>query len=394
MPSATELRFGKEAWRTLTREVRRPACNDRLSGCRAGGPDGASRETMEFGLCGNLMTASFDIFCHHGGRLEEAMKAFPAAPQPWLDLSTGINPHPWPVQPVDTVAWRRLPEPADISWLEKKASEFFGCHSDFIAAVSGAETALRLLPFALKAQTVAIVSPTYGSHEASWFNAGVDIRPIAADKTASERSDVLVVVNPNNPDGHIFERQFLLDLGKARANDGLWTVIDESFIDPTPELSIADELPNRTIVLRSFGKFFGLPGLRLGFAIAHPDIVSRLRHLTGDWPLNQQALATGIGAYGDIGWQRRMRDRLREDMPQLEDMLASAGFARIGGTSLFTLQQSPIAGQWFKALAGKGVLTRPFAADPHRLRFGLPDEAGLERLEAALHSGPAIEAGS
>ncbi len=333
------------------------------------------------------MKASYSAFYHHGGRIGDAREAFPSASQPWIDLSTGINPHPWSSLPAMTEENRFLPDPSVLRDLETAAAMAFAADPSGIITFPGAESALRLLPFFLKCRSAGIVSPTYGSHEAAWYQAGADIRLLPSSAVETDDSEALVIVNPNNPDGRAFDRQLLLDIGKTRSSRGLWTIIDESFVDPIPELSVADEVTGRTIVIRSFGKFFGLPGLRLGFLLAHPEIAAELRHLTGDWPVSQQALITGLAAYRDLGWQQAMRQRLAADIRRLETLLTGAGFRRIGGTPLFTLMHSEQAADWFVALARSGILTRPFSFDRNRLRFGIPDGSGWERLEQVLERG-------
>jgi len=203
----------------------------------------------------------------HGGRLREAMAAFPDAPRPWLDLSTGINPEPWSGQRAPADALRRLPDPLELAELEAVAARAFGvADPGRVVATSGAEAALRLLPGLIGGGQVALLAPIYGGHAESWVASPPNF--IASlDDPGAVRADVLVLVNPNNPDGRRIERGVLAALAAERSDAGRWTVVDESFGEVAPELSVADLEIDRLVILRSFGKFYGLPGVRLGFLI-------------------------------------------------------------------------------------------------------------------------------
>jgi cobalamin biosynthetic protein CobC len=316
------------------------------------------------------------VFRHHGGRLSDARAAWPDAPQPWLDLSTGINPQPWRGKtPHDP---RRLPDPADLAALQATAARAFGVDPSRVAATAGAEAALRLLPRLLNAKTVAIVSPTYGAHADAWAQAGVTVQAIEPDALSDVETDAAVVVNPNNPDGRI------LPASAMGARSRGWLIVDESFADATPKSSIEHRIDDRLIVLRSFGKFYGLAGVRLGFIIAPPEFAAKVRAAQGDWPISAQAIAYGRAAYADTAWADRTRARLRRDAARLDKLLTRRGFAVTGDCPLFRLAHTPNAQRWFEALCAQGVLVRPFDHTPDALRFGLPSAKGWGKLEAAL----------
>lgn len=314
-------------------------------------------------------------FLRHGGRLAAARAAFPEAPAPWLDLSTGINPRPWKGARASLTSLARLPDPEETAALEAAAARAFGVDPDRVAAIPGAEAGLRVLPRVTGARSVAIVSPTYGGHAEAWRLAGAKVETIGHDALASTAAEAAVVVNPNNPDG---ARLTDLDPGDR------WLIVDESFVETDPELSIAHRAHGRTIVLRSFGKFYGLPGLRLGFVIADPGLAARVAAQFGDWPVSAEAIAMGTPAYADQDWRERTALRLAKDAARLDEMLVAAGFEIVGGTSLFRLAAAPDASRRFIGLARRGVLTRPFPDQPTWLRFGLPKPKDWPRLKAAL----------
>jgi cobalamin biosynthetic protein CobC len=317
--------------------------------------------------------AALDAFSRHGGRLAAAAAAFPAAPQPWVDLSTGINPRPYPAPAASRSARARLPDPESLRALEAAAAAAFGAPAERVTAVPGSETAIRLLPDLLGVRRVAIAPDTYGGHAEAWRAAGAEV--------VEERDDAQarVVVNPNNPDGRTTSADDLLASATSR-----WTIVDEAFVETTPKLSVAAQAGGRLIVLRSFGKFFGLAGLRLGFVVADASITARLRAKLGDWPLSADAIAAGQAAYADAAWTDRTRRRLTRDAARLDGLLTGAGLEPLGGTSLFRLARAPNARSMFLRLARAGILCRPFEA-PDLLRFGLPGRpAEWARLAEAL----------
>jgi len=317
--------------------------------------------------------AALDVFHRHGGRIAAARTAFPDAPQPWLDLSTGINPRPFPARPPSLAERARLPDPEAVQALETLAAGVFGAPAERVCAVPGTDVAIRLLPRLLGVARVAIAAQTYGGHAESWRAAGAEIVRTTDD------AEAWVVVNPNNPDGAITAPDAL-----RRSAETRWTLVDEAFVEMAPHASLAAEAGGRLVVLRSFGKFYGLPGVRLGFVIADPELIAAMRAMLGDWPIAAGALAAGLEAYADRGWAQRTRRRLARDAAKLDRTLAAAGLAPAGGTDLFRLVEAPAATRIFERLAQAGVLCRPFVGTS-RLRFGLPGRpADFHRLSAAL----------
>ena len=323
-------------------------------------------------------------FHRHGGRLAAARRAFPDAPSPWLDLSTGINPRPWSGPRATVEDLGRLPDPEMLAALEAAAAEAFGTSPERVAAVPGAEAGLRALPRLTGAGRVGIVSPTYGGHAEAWAAAGIPVQALAFGEFQTCDAEAVLLVNPNNPDGVQVEPDRLVQLARRRSAAGRWLVVDESFVEATPGLSVADERAPGLVVLRSFGKFYGLAGVRLGFVVGAPELIGRVRGQFGDWPVAAEALAAGTAAYADAVWRATTLERLTEDAARLDRLLTTSGFEVLGGSPLFRLARATDAGRRFDALCRAGILTRPFSDAPTWLRFGLPDGAGWSRLEAAL----------
>lgn len=310
----------------------------------------------------------------HGGQTAAAARLYPAAPRPWLDLSTGISPWAWPVPEIKPRLWQALPCPAALQQLEFAAARVFGMNgTEQIAAVPGSDIAIRLLARLLRAERVAIVGQSYAGYRVAWPEA----RMLPFDKARD--ADLMVCANPNNPDGAVIESRKLQRLRNLR-------IIDEAFADAMPEISM---LPHRNgaIVLRSFGKFFGLAGVRLGFVVANKPVIRELRDLLGDWPISGPAAAIGTAAYCDRAWQNLQRHRLVRGSARLAALLSGHGFDDLGGTANFRLCLAADAPSLFTHLCRAGILVRPFADRPDRLRFGIPGtDADWARLDAALQA--------
>jgi len=329
----------------------------------------------------------------HGGRLSVARKAYPNAPEPWIDLSTGINPHPFPAPRASAAERSRLPQIDEITELERRAAIAFGAEEECVIAAPGTEVILRLLPRLWPIHVAFVLAPTYSSHADAWEGSGARVRMISHEHLSAacdEPRSALVIVNPNNPDGRILAPALLRSLHDALARcDGV-LIVDEAFVEVTPGASVArlaGKTCSRMIVLRSFGKFYGLAGLRLGFVIAAAEIAFRLRQLWGDWPISADAIAAGAAAYADPTWAEHARARLTRASERLDRLLTRAGFDVAGGTALYRLARARDAQARFRALLNAGILTRPFGYDPSLLRLGLPKTASdWRRLAAALES--------
>ena len=310
----------------------------------------------------------------HGGQTGAAARLYPAAPHPWLDLSTGISPWAYPTGRIAPPLWQELPSRDAIQGLETAAAEAFGVSdADQIAAVPGSDIAIRLLPSILPAERVAIVGRGYSGYRAAWPGA----RICPWDEAC--RADLLICANPNNPDGAVIPPRHIRQLSTRR-------VVDEAFADAMPGTSI---LPDRlgAVVLRSFGKFFGLAGVRLGFVIADAPLIRQLRGLLGDWPVSGPAIAIGTAAYRDREWQSLQRERLAEGSARLAALLLDQGLDDVAGTANFRLCETPDSPGLFAHLCKAGILTRPFSDRPGQIRLGIPGpKTDWTRLEAALQS--------
>jgi cobalamin biosynthetic protein CobC len=321
----------------------------------------------------------------HGGGLEAAKRHFGASKDgsDWIDLSTGINPHPWPGAADMAFDWQRLPEPEALTQLEAVAASFFGVDSRHVCAVPGSEIGLRLTGALIDGPT-RHVAPSYRTH--SEMIAG----SVSIELEATRSHDgTLILANPNNPDGRVIGAESMQALLARRGSDD-WLLVDEAFADADPGASMVQSVDDgaRLVVFRSFGKFFGLAGVRLGFVLAPQAILAALRARLGAWPLSAAAIAIGTAAYADRDWIVATRRQLPAEADALGALLVRQGYRPTGDCPLFRLIEVDDAQALFERLARRAILTRPFADRPHWLRIGLPADADARaRLEAALADG-------
>ncbi|AWB19795.1 threonine-phosphate decarboxylase [Methylobacterium currus] len=318
----------------------------------------------------------------HGGDLDEARRLFPQAPEPWIDLSTGINPIPYPWPALDASAFTRLPARTDLASLEAAAAQAYGARPAHVAAAPGTQALIDLIPRLRPPGRVAVVGPTYAEHAASWARAGHSVATVP-DLTAE--ADIGVVVNPNNPDGRVMPARDLAAAAARLAERGGWLVVDEAFADLEPVESLCGTPPPGCLVLRSFGKTYGLAGLRLGFAVAGEPLIGTVRRAIGPWAVSGPAIAVGRRALADAAWRREAAEARGRDAARLDGLLKSAGGRIVGGTTLFRTADFADGPSLFTHLGRAGIFVRRFEAAPARLRLGLPpDEAAWTRLAASL----------
>jgi cobalamin biosynthetic protein CobC len=321
----------------------------------------------------------------HGGMLSAAEALFPDAPMPLLDLSTGINPVPYPLVAAPATASTRLPDEADLAAIQRVAGIAYGTNGpDEVAAFPGTQMLISLLPHLLPhpGARVGVLVPTYNEYAASWRAAGHQVIE-TEDFAALAACDIAVLCNPNNPDGARHGRAALLRL----ADQVKLLVVDEAFADLEPEVeSLAARLSHPSLlILRSFGKTYGLAGLRLGFALTNAERAARLRRAIGPWAISGAALAAGLQALPDAAWRAESITRLDADIARLDTMLGKYYAELLGGTRLFRLYRHIDATRLWHRLGAHGILTRRFGDQPEWLRFGLPGrESEWVRLARAL----------
>jgi cobalamin biosynthetic protein CobC len=316
----------------------------------------------------------------HGGNLDLARQRFGGRLEDWIDLSTGINRQPYPVGEISLRAWSALPSRSEIEALHQAAQHTYRTRAP-VVALGGAQAAIQLLPQLAPSGRARILAPTYNEYAAVLSAAGWDVGEVA-ELDALAGADLAIVANPNNPDGRSFAPKDLLALLPRVGR----LVVDESFADAVPELSLAPEC-NRPglLVLRSFGKFYGLAGLRLGFALGDAADIAKLAAMSGPWPVSGAAIAIGCRALCDDAWAEANSARLARDCVRLDLLAQTQGWRLVGGTPLFRLYATPDA-LFAQERLGRGqIWSRVFASEPAWLRLGLPgDESEWSRLVELL----------
>lgn len=312
----------------------------------------------------------------HGGGIDAARARWGGTRADWLDLSTGINPVPYPLPDLPPDAWTALPDTGAEARLVTAARRFWSVPGALaILPTPGASAPIARMPSLLEAGgTVHIPEPTYNEHSAAFRGAGFHVTDHSEAPLAAT-----VLVHPNNPDGRLWKADDLPEKGLL--------VLDESFCDVAPEASLLPHAVQRprTLVLKSFGKFWGLAGLRLGFVIGPPELLAPLREAIGPWAVSGPALAIGAAALADLDWAAATRARLAEEAVRLDKLMAGADAEVAGGTPLFRLYRTANAAAMQERLARGRVWSRRFPYSESWLRLGLPGSAaGWRQLEAAL----------
>lgn len=320
----------------------------------------------------------------HGGNLDAARARYGAGD--WIDLSTGINRVPWPVPDLPARAWTDLPTAADKAALMDVARAAFGTAAQGLAT-AGAQAAIQMIPHLLPRGRARVLAPTYNEHAACLRAAGWAVDEVRSTDDL-RGADLAVVVNPNNPDGRRHDPKAL----RALAGQVGRLVVDESFADADPALSLSLSLAAKAggplIVLRSFGKFWGLAGVRLGFLFADADIVAKAEAMAGPWPVSGPAIEIGRRALADTAWHAATCARLEGDAARMDALAQGAGWQLAGGTVLFRSYLTPDAAAAQDRLARSQIWSRIFPWSVRWLRLGLPGSAAeWDRVSAALRDG-------
>ena len=345
----------------------------------------------------------------HGGDLTQAIARTGIPAADWLDLSTGINPRPYPVPQISSDAWQRLPSAAALDDLLTAARAYYNVPDGVsLIAAPGTQSLIQLLPQIIPEGAVAVVGPTYGPHttiwnpersvdlsgatssgirNTGWVVQGRRVTQIADFSLLPENAKIAIVTNPNNPGCKVTTIATLHAAAETMAQRHGYLIIDEAFADIDPTISFVDNagLEMSVIILRSFGKFFGLAGIRLGFLIASPLVACRFADKLGEWAVPGPAIEIGTAALTNTAWQTEARTWIASAADDLASVLETAGLTLLGNVGLFCLAEHPDAGEVHEGLAEMGIWCRKFDYAPTWLRFGLPGSPEeLNRLRMAL----------
>jgi len=330
----------------------------------------------------------------HGGNLGEAIVRYQRPREDWLDLSTGINPNGYPVPMPPASVWRDLPDAFDD--LRDVAAQYYGAPVQAVVPCAGSQAVIRALPALLPPGRVAVASLTYSEYAPAFAQAGHTLVPWLGPEAGLPDVDYLVWVNPDNPTTRCVSRQTLSRWQGLLVERGGMLIVDEAFADVSPYASMTCHAgEDGLVLLRSVGKFFGLAGIRAGFALCPQGVATRLAERLGAWTVSGPARFAVRTALRDTAWQAATRVRLEKDGERLLALLRGRGWPA-QGTPLFAWTPHAMAPRWHAQLAAQGIWTRLFEARPiavakgetrtlPSLRLGLPSTEGeWQRLQLAL----------
>lgn len=324
----------------------------------------------------------------HGGNIDEAALEFSVPKENWIDLSTGINPYAYPLENLSERIWQVLPEKGALEALKEAATQCYGlAKAEHVLPVAGTQALLQVLPHLFeKPKRVRVLGPTYKEHAACWARAGHDVREIDDLVKARQDSDILIIVSPNNPTGRIIAPEMLLELAQEKAQQDGLLIVDGAFMDVDPQSDISSWTGLKGLmILRSFGKFYGLAGLRLGFALCEGEINERLTHGLGPWSVSGPALEIGRRALLDRDWQNKTKAELANRAARLDDILNQNSVTVKGGCSLFRFCKLKGVNDFYRFMGREGVLIRTFDDVADHVRIGLPgNERDWQKLADVL----------
>ena len=318
----------------------------------------------------------------HGGNLAAAAKQYSIPLENWLDLSTGLNPNGYPIANIPASVWQKLP--LDDDGLVEAACAYYGCQ--FALPTAGSQAALQALPQLRTVSKVAMPRLMYQEHATAWQHYGHEVIKfeVYPDENTIQRADVVLLCNPNNPTATQFSTAELLGWHAQLAKHDGWLIVDEAFIDVTPEHSIAKHAHLKGLfVLRSLGKFFGLAGARVGFLLGAQQMLLNAQEEIGPWSITGPSRLIAKQALLDQSWQEAARLQLPKSSLRLAELLTKYGLKPTAGTAFFQFVHTSKAPLLQHQFAQEGGLLRLFNEVP-ALRFGLPPDDGWDRLELVL----------
>lgn len=327
----------------------------------------------------------------HGGQLTRIAKQYQIPEENWLDLSTGIAPFSYPIPDIPAKYWQQLPTISD---------SFITVAKNYYNAIdcwplAGSQQLIEKLPqlWADKQTNqekhVYLPRVGYKEHQHAWKKAGYQVHFYQQNLPCEmERNSAVVVINPNNPLTDIFTIEQLTNLEKLCKQQSALLIIDEAFADIfSPEFSFVDQITNATrnvLVLRSFGKFFGLAGLRIGFVCSTPDWCKTIKKSIGPWSVNGPALYIAQLALEDRQWQHKQKQRLKSQSHKMQRLLKRVlPITHIESNALFItvfVNNAPVI---YQRLCQQAIYVR-LTDENDALRFGIADELQFQRLSTLL----------
>ena len=261
----------------------------------------------------------------HGGNIYEAARELECRPTEVVDFSASINPlgpspHVWKAIASSTHLLSHYPDP-DCWDLRRALATFWRIDPGHLVIGNGSTELIDALPRALGIHRLLVVQPTFSEYAAAMTRAGGQVlslyanrndhysipmdrlhRAIEAGRSAGRSFDAVVLCHPNSPTGQACTGEEMVRLAKVAERQGRWLIIDESFADYCPDRSIVRRarLWPHVLVLRSMTKFYGLPGLRVGYAVSARTTIRRLQQQLPPWSVSVMGQVAAVAALDDV----------------------------------------------------------------------------------------------
>lgn len=360
------------------------------------------------------MSGIIEVF-GHGGDVETAASRFGGSPEDFLDFSANINPLGPPKDVLKALeqgmrAILRYPDPAHRTF-KSLLGERLGLSEEYISIGNGAAESMALILLGLSPRKVGTVEPGFseyrslskqfgaemhhvlGKEELEWRAAPEDIERLM------EQVDLLFLGQPNNPNGVQYPVEVLQRLARHAEKTDTVLVIDEAFMDFIPETqrqSLASRLQvyPQVIIIRSMTKFYAVPGLRLGYAMARPDLIRAMTEKQVTWSVNGLALIAGEACLSSgEAFERETLEQVALEREKLASGLEACGCEVTRGEANFLLARVPqpwTASTIQAALGERGILIRSCAMYPglgdRHIRLAVKDAKSNLRLVNEMRS--------
>jgi threonine-phosphate decarboxylase len=347
----------------------------------------------------------------HGGNLREISRRYGVAEDAMVDFSSNINPLGCPaaVRTILGNGLSLLSSYPDIhcAELREALAAALGCGPQNIIAGNGSTELMYLIPRAFKPRRALVLTPTFSEYEKSLLAAGCAVRSLPLQEKEQfrvrprdvigllSRVDMLFLCNPNNPTGALLGRNALSEIIGAAERNGVLAVVDEAFVDFVPSHSLAREIRRKKnlMVLRSMTKFYGIPGIRLGYLVGSTRLIQQLNRFKEPWTVNALAQKIGIACAADRKFAAHTRSFVTAEREYLFSQLQSiSGLQPWPSSANYLLLQITrgglSSGAVYETLARQGILVRDcrsFKGMGNRFfRVAVKRRPDNRRLRAAL----------
>lgn len=356
---------------------------------------------------------------HHGGNVYAAARRLGRTVDQLIDFSASINPlgpAPGAVQAIRRArSLEHYPDP-DCWALRQALASHWRCSSNQIVIGNGSTELIHLLPEALQLRHLLVIGPTFSEYAHAMERFGGRVSMVLAERAdgyapplaraieamrvnkakpkGAAPIDAVVLCNPNSPTGQACSVQEVKHLARIVQRRRIRLILDETFADYCEERSIlpmTNKIEN-AIVLRSFTKFFGLPGLRIGYLVTKADIAQRIRARQLPWSVNALAQEAALAALSDGRHARRSRSFMVRERARFHTRLRQvSGCVAFPSLANFLLMELPIGRQArtvTAALHRQGILVRDCSTVPglnsRSIRMAVRTRRENDRLVRAL----------